>query len=92
MSLECRADATLHEQRLDNKRGGAAVQPEVRGEEVEVEEGQREAESEEMRWGGFKEALQRQQEVGGVGRGGLVSPFDTWPPCHPTVHYLSSAA
>lgn len=45
---------------------------------------------EEMRWGGFKEALQRQQEVweggGGWGLGGLVSLFDTWPPCHPTVH------
>lgn len=37
----------------------------------EKEEGQKEAESEEMRWGGFKEALQRQQEVV-VGVGGAA--------------------
>lgn len=47
----------------DNKHGGAAVQLDGRLEGEEEEEGQKEAESEEMRWGGFKEALQRQQEV-----------------------------
>lgn len=76
--------------RQGRRRCGSTGRPGGEAEEEEGE-GQKEAQSEEMRWRGFKEALQRQQEVEGGGCG-LVSVFDAWPPCHPTVHRLSRSA